>query len=189
MQRWTRQCSVALLWLLLACGPLPLAQPYSGPVSWPDTPPPIPPSAPTFAIDEGYGIHIPYGAFGITANQDVWSLAWLADGSAQEYSGDVYGPQNSILYGLAGNVGSDAQHTQVVASHHLHFDVLSPPNEPQRIAFAASNFPLNFQLFIRGEPAARGQVVFASGMRLATVDVVPFRLVNPRQVARTQAIR
>ena len=175
-RRWPCLAAAVLLGAasLCACGPLPDALPYAGLVAAGEAVPEIPASAPAYLINSGYGIHIPYDALGITTQDDAWALSWISDGAPRRVSGDVFCPPSGVIYAVnqSGTVGSSAQ----ASGNRLSFDVRPSAGVKGTVRFQVSRGPVAFTLSIDGNPVNRGQVVFASGSQLSTVDSSPFRL-------------
>lgn len=160
---------------LCACGPLPDALPYAGTVAASEAVPEIPASAPAYLINNGYGIHIPYDALGITTQNGAWALAWISEEAPRRISGDVFCPPGGVIYAVTqnGGVGSSAQ----ASGNRLSLDVRPYAGVKGSVTFQVTRGPVAFTLSIDGNPVNRGQVVFASGSQLSTVDSSPFRLV------------
>lgn len=173
-----RNAILSSLLMLAACGgtyrdpynrPPPYQDPGGGPVVLPNT----------FIIDATLAnLPLPETSFGVlTGDGAAWRLAWQGDLNAHNFHGAVTGPQGSQFSVIRFDNAYPGDRVDPRAPNYFEFDAVTDGNVPQFLTFGASEMPLQFELYIDGQPAI-GDTLFWSMGKVSTTDVMPFSLIS-----------
>ena len=126
-----------------------------------------------YPIDPNVGVGLYDDTFAITTNGVDWSVAWVGDYAAHEFSGYVAVGGTISNVATAGLFGGD--YVEQTDWNLLEFDAQTDYSNVQSFTFTSDTIPVRFYLYIDGVPAVY-QVVYTSGGIESTTDDIPFDL-------------